>query len=108
MEKIQLGNAEQNDLDLVRRLVLLRLREDKAWRQAESRAHFVVGFKQYVDFRSESDQERFFELADTVLWELVTLGVILPGMGGGPSPQAFNLPHFRITDYGQKIIEAER
>src|SRR6266446_4463281 len=108
MEKILFGDSEQDDIGLVRRLVLLRLREDKAWRQAESKAHYEIGFERYVDFTSEAHQERFFELADTVLWQLATLGVILPGKGGGPSAEQFNLPNFRITDYGHEVIDSGR
>jgi hypothetical protein len=108
MEKINFGDSEQNDIELVRRLVLRRLREDKAWTQAESKSHYVIGFEQYVDFTSEAHRERFFELADTVLWQLVTLGVILPGKGGGGWVEHFGLPYFRITDYGHEVIDAGR
>jgi hypothetical protein len=38
------------------------------------------------------------------MWQLMIQGVITPGM----NESNLDLPHFRVTDYGHKVLEAER
>src|SRR5215469_4663858 len=106
-EKIHFGDEENADLDLVRRIVLLRLRHAPVG-TAESTATFDSGYGEVVDFSSPSHAVRFLELADTVLWELVTLGVLLPGSGQGGNVANFNLPNYRVTDYGKLVFASEK
>jgi hypothetical protein len=106
MDKVRFGDAEQNDISFVRQVVLHRFREDHGWNQAQAHPDTRVGYATWVEFQSTRHYERFIELADTILWELITLGVILPGSGSGGNPANFNLPSFRLTDFGRKVVEA--
>lgn len=104
-QKIRFGDAERNDLALVRQVVLCRLANEPGWRAAENSDQ---GYRKYVDFAEHRHFLRFMELAETVLWELIGLGVILPGSGGGSSVTNFCLPSFRVTAYGQEVLRAGR
>src|ERR1019366_6222482 len=108
MDKIRFGDAGQNTISFVRQVVIQRLREDQGWNQAQAHPEPRAGYATWVEFQSTRHYERFLELADTVLWELINLGVILPGSGSGGNPVNFNLPFFRLTDFGRKVVEAAR
>ncbi len=102
--RVIFGDAQRDDITLARQLVLRRLREDKAWKVI----NHPEQFDGFLEFTTPQDKAHFLELADTVMWELVVLGVILPGSGGGRAVENFNLPNFRRTEYGEKVLQAGR
>ncbi len=103
MEKITFGDAEADDLEIARSVVLQRLRDDGAEIKQQLQLDPTGdGYKRYVTFSHYHNQERFLELATEIMWELIVQGVIVPGTGG----QIGQLPFFRISDYGRKVLEA--
>ncbi len=85
------------NLELVRSIVLHRLQKDKNYRQL-SLQWIPQEVGDYVRFEPLSVRDRFLDLENEVLWQLIIQGVIIPG----------DLPWFRITDHGRKVLEAER
>lgn len=100
-EKVVFDDSNFNNLELVRQVVLRRLREDSTWSHLD---YGGDGFDRYVTFPHSRLKGRFAVLANEVMWELIIQGVITPGMNP-PNP---TLPFFRITDYGQKVLAEER
>ena len=95
--------ADWDNLELVRQVILYRLKHDSEWNQfdyvwADSRTARII------EFDPPQVRRRFVELANEVMWQLVMQGVVTPGMNAS-NP---TLPFFRVTDYGQKVLEAER
>lgn len=95
--------SDWNNLELVRQIILYRLKHDSSWNQFD----YVWGDRgsaRFVEFESPQLRSRFLVLVNEVMWQLLVQGVITVGMNASnPS-----LPFFRITDYGQKVLEAER
>ena len=94
--------SDCSNLELVRQIVLYRLKHDDDWNQFdyswEERGSRFVGFEQ------PQLRGRFVVLANEVMWQLLMQGVITVGANeSNPT-----LPFFRVTDYGQKVLEAER
>lgn len=100
-EKIRFDDAEFNNLELVRQLVMRRLRGDSSWSQMD---YIGQGYDPYVTFPEYRHRQRFIVLANEVMWKFIIQGVITPGINAS-NP---NLPFFRITDYGQQVLEADR
>lgn len=100
-EKLRFDDAEFNNLELVRQLVLRRLREDSTWNHFD---YSGQGFDPYVAFPEHRHRQRFAVLANEVMWEFIIQGITTPGMNA-PNP---NLPFFRITDYGRQVLAADR
>lgn len=90
------------DLELVRQIVLRRLKEDADWHEFDRT--WGDRASRFVQFDPPRLRSRFIVLANEVMWQLIIQGVITVGHGEG-NP---NLPWFRITDYGQKVLAAER
>jgi hypothetical protein len=91
--------ADRNNLDFVRQIVLYRLKHDDDWRHLDYHWHH----DRYVQFENRGLRNRFIELANEVMWQLIIQRIITPGMNRH-NPQ---LPFFRITNYGKKVLEAE-
>jgi hypothetical protein len=109
MSKITFDSNEEGGLELARLIVLERLREDSSWKSINS-YYGDTGFDRYVDFVGNLSQgkTKLYSYIQDVIWELVIQGVIAPGakaiVGTGlPEP---NFPHFHITEYGQKVLDA--
>jgi hypothetical protein len=90
------------NLELVRHVVLRRLREDAEWHQFDRT--WDERAQDFVRFEPSRLRDRFIVLANEVLWQLIIQGVVTVGYNAG-NP---NLPWFRVTDYGQQVLEAER
>jgi hypothetical protein len=92
---------EHPEMEIVRTVVLERLRRG-GWDQI--RGYQEAGFDQFVEYvRSDYlGREKLVNLHLDVMWELIIQGVIAPGL----SAQTPNLPHFHITEYGQKVLAA--
>jgi len=95
--------ADFNNIELVRSIVLDRLRRDHNFNQFYSQWH-PREVSEYVEFDPDQVRSRFHVLENEVLWQLIIQGVITPGINAA-NPA---LPWFRITDYGQMVLEAER
>ena len=97
------GDAEKDDIELVRNVVLRRLLDDFLRNtppdQLDSSGD---GYKRYVTFPQYNNQQRFQELAVEIFWELIVQGVVVPG-GGGYVGQ---LPFYRVSDYGRTVLES--
>lgn len=100
--RIRFDDAKLNDIDLVRGVFLRRLREDRTWKQVGD----DTNLDQYVEFPSREHRVRFEELENQILWELISQGVLIPGNVWGGGTSEANLPWFRITDYGRRVIAA--
>jgi len=93
--------ADFNNLELVRQVVLYRLKHDSNWNQLD----YTWAYGQsYVQFESQGLRDRFVVLANEIMWQLIMQGVVTPGMDAA-NP---TLPFFRVTDYGKKVLEAGR
>ena len=88
-----------DNLELARQIVLHRLRNDEGWTQLDYDWN-----NQFVTFENVGMRGRFGLLANEVMWQLITQGVLTPGMNA-PNP---TLPFFRITSYGRSVLETER
>lgn len=84
------------DFALVRQVVLRRLRAESSWRSADEE------FSAYVEFvpARPNDRQEFALLALDVIWQLVVEEIIAPGYGWSQP----NLPRFRLTQYGQRVL----
>lgn len=102
MPKIPFNPSEPGGLELVRQIVFMRLRDQTHWEQLDTTG---AGFDSYVEFNGGSkDYRRLAFLAHEVCWELIIQGVLSPGLNAS-NP---NLPFFHITDYGKKVLEADK
>lgn len=95
-------DSDWKNLELVRQIVLYRLKHDSQWHQLDYA--WDKSTSNFVEFDPPRLRSRFVVLANEVMWQLLIQGVIT--VGRDVSNQA--LPFFRITDYGQKVLEAER
>lgn len=92
---------DHNNLELVREIVLDRLRRDNRWNQFD---YDWAHTENFVESAERRLRNRFVVLANEVMWHLVIQGVITPGLNAS-NP---TLPFFRITAYGQKVLEERR
>ena len=94
--------SDRNNLELVRQIVFNRLKHDSNWKQFD----YVWGERDqaFVKFENKYLRDRFLVLVNEVMWQLLVQGVITAGMNSS-NP---TLPFFRLTDYGKKVLEAER
>jgi hypothetical protein len=101
MEKIKFSYDEENSLEIVRGFVLEMLRTQK-WEQMPRDTSM---FRQMVEFVGNDSlaRKKFLNLVNEVIWELIIQRVLNPGIDTG-NP---DLPFFRITDYGRKVLEAK-
>ena len=101
-EKHIFRQTDYDNLELVRQIVLYRLKHDSNWSQFDY--IWAERGSSFVEFEPHQLRRRFVVLANEVMWQLLIQGVITVGMNAN-NP---NLPFFRVTDYGQKVLEAER
>jgi hypothetical protein len=99
MDRIKIDTANP-DYSLLRQVLLRRLRQ--GWQGQID--HDLKGFEDYVDLDPprSNDHEEFLRLQVDVFWELVTEGIVVPGNG----PAQPNLPWFRVTPYGRRVLES--
>ena len=100
MEKIKFSHDEEHSLEIVRTIVLEMLRTEK-WEQFP---RDTSRFTNRIEFIGNGciARKRFLILVHEVLWELIIQRVISPGSDYA-NP---DLPFFRVTDYGKKVLEA--
>ena len=78
-----------------------RLKHDSEWHQF---GDWYEQSQQIVKFQDQAFVRAFSLMADEIMWQLIAQGVITPGIDTSNS----TLPFFRITAYGQSVLEAER
>ena len=102
MNKIEFDPNDEDGLELVRAIVINRLRSDSNWNQFESTGQ---GFERYVEYIGDTHEgmNKLAILTNEVLWEFTFQRIISPGTHGSN----LHLPFFHITDYGKKVIEEE-
>ena len=93
------GEADFGNLELVRQIVLNRLKKDTDWNQFD-----YTWDQGWVDFEPQTVRPRFVTLANEIMWQLIIQGVLTVGMNSH-NP---NLPFFRITDYGDEVLKVDR
>lgn len=98
MEKVKFSHEEESSLEIVRGLVLNKLRTGE-WSQFPRSTEY---FNDKVEFTGNTSiaRRRFLVLVHEVLWELIIQRVITPGSDSA-NPE---LPFFRVTDYGEKVL----
>lgn len=104
MPAIKFTQADFDNLEMVRQIVLRRLKGDPDFNQFYQ--EWVARTERYVTFDEPWVQvrARFQMLADEVLWQLFIQGVITPGKDlSNP-----DLPWFRLTRHGEEVLKAER
>jgi hypothetical protein len=101
MAKIAFDPREPGGLELVRTVVLERLRRSPAWNQM---GDCTLDFNELIEYVGDqnSSKERFCTLVHDVCWEFIIQGIIAPGLDRH-NP---NLPWFHITEYGRKVLAA--
>lgn len=99
---VSFTKEDANNLELVRQIVLSRLKDDRHFNQLND-PWDSPSVDQFVKIESPADRNRFVFLTMEVIWQLIIQGVITPGLNP-PNP---GLPWFRVTDYGRKVLEAE-
>ncbi len=96
MNKISFSANEEGGYELVRTIMLERLRRDNNWQQLNS---YDPGFDPYVEYIGNS-RTKLLVLLQDVFWEFIIQGIIAPGSNlSNP-----NLPWFHITEYGRKVL----
>lgn len=103
MSAVAFTKDDADDLEFVRKVVLRRLKEDRNYRQMYLHWRDREG-ERYVTFNPDHLSSRFEVLEGEVLWQCIIQGIITPGADHA-NPE---LPRFRITSYGEKVLEQER
>jgi hypothetical protein len=107
--RVHFGANELSNIELVRQIVWQRLRKEK-WNQLSVNDY---GFDQFVAFEENSYRYTFGNLAREVIWELIGLGILVPGQPSSQTSQAsgydaWNLPWVQVSVYGQQVLKAGR
>jgi hypothetical protein len=102
MTAIHFAKADIDNIELVRQVVLRRLR-DRKWDQLGDNWDDRE-VKNYITFESPPAKSRFLVLMQEVMWNLIVQGVVTPGKDASNC----DLPWFRVTDYGRRVLEDGR
>lgn len=104
MPAVRFTEDDFDNLEMVRQIVLRRLKDDPDFNLFYQ--EWGPRTERYVTFDEPRGRVsgRFYMLVDEVLWQLFIQGVITPGKDP-PNP---DFPWFRLTSYGEKVLEAER
>jgi len=97
--------SDQSNLELVRQIVLERLRNQPRWNQFDYTWANNLGEPYFVKFEKADLRKRFVVLANEVMWQFIVQGVIAVGLEDANN---LTLPWFHVTDYGRQVLEAER
>ncbi len=91
------------DLETARQIVFVRLRADRQYTHIDKTGEGFDPFVEYLGNPPGRDGRwRLTVLAQEVFWQLVTEGVLSPGIDYS-SP---DLPWFHITEYGCKVLSS--
>lgn len=90
-------------IEIIRSVVFQRLRSKDRWEQINPHDESFNKFFQNSDGNRRLP-DYIFLLIQEIFWEMIAQGVIVPGINlSNP-----NLPFFRLTDYGKRVIAEER
>lgn len=86
-------------IEAVRQIVFERLRADSGWSQLDPSGS---GFDPYTEYEGDAARGRpILNLyAREVFWQLVCEGIVTPGLNSSN----LNLPFFRVTGHGRKVL----
>lgn len=101
-EPVVFRDADFDNLELAREIVLRRLKRNPDWCQFDRT--WGDGVQDVVRFEPNRLRSRFIELANEIMWQLVVQCVIT--IGKDAHNDAY--PWFRITAHGKKVLDAER
>lgn len=102
MDKIKFDPNDPAFFEILRSVVFDRLRKG-GWEQLYMHD---TGFNEYFDFGQNvrGAEAATMPMVQEIFWQLIAQGVITPGLNiSNP-----NLPWFRLTNYGKKVIQEER
>lgn len=102
MTEIKFTSDDLDNLELVRQIVFRRLREDNWNHLYDPWEERTTG--KFVQFEFPNLRDRFHVLTQEIMWQLIIQNVITPGMNASN----IELPWFRITSYGEKVLAEER
>ena len=104
MDAVRFTAQDSDNLELVRQVVFQRLKNDAQFNQFY--AQWLGSAEKFVLFEEpvQRTRARFELLADEILWQLFIQGVITPGINES-NP---DFPWFRLTAYGEKVLQEER
>lgn len=71
-----LFNPQNPDLDVVRQILLERLRKEPDWNSID---HTGTGFTPYVEYEGTPSPEELAFLSLQVFWQLIIEGILAPG-----------------------------
>ena len=99
MSKIPFDPAHPS-VDAVRRIVFERLKGDPGWHQLDAGAG---GFDPYVEYHGKPHSGVLALHSREVFWQLVNEGILSPGYNSSN----LDLPWFRVTEYGRRVLETD-
>jgi len=95
--KVTFGDADKDDLELVRNVVLERLKDDVSERRNSLQVDPTGdGYRHYVTFRTYDNQARFLELSVEIIWELIVQGVMTTESRFSKQVVSFHTTHNNI------------
>ncbi len=96
-------DVDYDFLPTARQIFLKKLREERAWNVMQG--HDFDNYVQYVggDPMVNVARDKLEMLVQTVFWELVVEGILVPGHEISQP----NLPRFRRTLYGQNLLQSD-
>jgi hypothetical protein len=102
MNKIKFNSNESPSVEVIRSVLLERLKRG-GWEQLNIHDS---GFNDYFDFSEVGDlfRRNCFLIIQEIFWQFIAQGVITPGI----NLENPNLPFFRLTEYGKKVIQEDR
>ena len=100
MNRIAFDPKEEGGIELARAILIERLKREKNWNSINT---YDPGFDPYVEYlgNAHAARTKLLDLIRDVFWEFIIQGIIAPGTTIGT-----NLPHFHITEYGKKVLDA--
>lgn len=101
-EAVVFRDEDFDNLELVRQTIIRRLKGDTDWKAFDPT--WADRNQDLVRFDPQRLRSRFVVLANEVMWQLIIQGVITVGT----DEHNPNLPWFRVTAHGQRVLEAER
>ncbi|MBI3097426.1 MAG: hypothetical protein HYY93_04145 [Planctomycetes bacterium] len=97
MERIPFDPKSPN-IEAVRQIVFARLTRDKSWNELEAGQDKL---DPYVAWLGHPSRGVLDLCVREVFWNLVSIGILTPGT----NESNLDLPWFRITEYGRRVIE---
>jgi hypothetical protein len=90
-------DARSPDPDVVRQIVVERLRRDSTWSQLDPTGD---GFAPYVEYVGQDGRRPLLFLTQEVFVQLFVEGILAPGLDS----HNLNLPWFHITRHGREVL----